>query len=85
MEINMNKKGNIYFGVVIAIMIWVAGIMIMPFIINDIDTYRVDMDCSNSSISDFTKINCLAGDSLIPYFIWTLAVIALSLLVGSRQ
>jgi len=81
----MNKKGNIYFGIVIAIMIWVAGIMIMPSIINDIDTFRTDMDCTNSSISDFSKVNCLAVDSLIPYFIWTIAIIALSLLVGSRR
>lgn len=81
----MNKKGNIYFGIVIAILIWVSGILIMPFLINDIDTVRIGLDCTNSSISDFSKVNCLAVDSLIPYFIWTIAIIALSLLVGSRR
>jgi len=81
----MNKKGNIYFGIVITLIVWVAGILILPFLANDVLTFRTAMDCSNSSISNFTKVNCLAGDSVIPYFIWTLASIALGFIVGGRR
>jgi len=78
----MNKRGNIYFGIVIALIFWIGGILIMPFIVDDVATFRVDMNCNNTSISDMSKINCLAGDTVIPYFIWTLAMIALGFIIG---
>ena len=81
----MNKKANIYFGIVIALVVWIAGILILPFIVNDITTFRVAMDCTNTAISDITKINCLAGDSLIPYYIWTLVSIALGFIIGGNK
>jgi len=80
----MDKRGNIYFGIVIALIVWIGGILILPFIVDDITTFRIAMDCSNSSISDVTKINCLVGDSLVPYFIWTLVSIALGFVAGGR-
>ena len=53
----------------------------MPYLIDDIDTYRTAMDCTSTTISDMSKINCLAVDGLIPYFIWTLSVIALGFII----
>ncbi len=80
----MNKKGNIYLGVSVALVVWIAGILILPFILDDIDTFRTEMDCTNSSISSTSKINCLAGDTLTPYFIWTLSSLAIGFFAGSR-
>ena len=79
-----SKKGNLYVAVVIALVIWIAGILILPFIVDDINSFRVNMDCSNSSISNTGKLVCLAGDSLVPYFIWTLVSIALGFISGGR-
>jgi len=80
----MNKKGNIFFGIVVALFVWIGGILILPFIVDDITVYRIAMDCTNSSISDMTKLNCLFGDAIVPYFIWTLVSLAIGFLVGSR-
>ncbi len=80
----MNKKGNIYFGIVIALIVWMGGILILPFIMDDVTTFRVAMDCTNSSISDGAKVSCLGGDSLVPYFIWTLASLVLGFIIGGR-
>lgn len=80
----MNKRANMFFGVVIALIVWISGILIIPYIVDDIDTFRVDMDCSDSTISDSSKIVCLFGDVTIPYFIWTLVSLALGFLVGGR-
>lgn len=80
-----SKKGNIYFAVVIALIIWIAGILILPFITDDIDTFRTDMDCENNSISNTSKVVCLAGDSLVPYFLWTLISLALGFIAGGNR
>ena len=81
----MKKKGNIFFGFMVALIIWIAGILMLPFIVDDLSTFRVDMDCSNSSISNASKITCLTGDAVIPYFIWTLASLALGFIVGIKS
>ncbi|MFW5902807.1 MAG: hypothetical protein ACOC56_00490 [Atribacterota bacterium] len=81
----MNKKGNIYFAVIIALIIWISGIMIMPFMVDGVDDFRTEMNCSDSSISDGAKLTCLSGDTLIPYFIWTLISLALGFLLGGGQ
>lgn len=78
----MNTKGNLFFAFMVALIVWIAGVLMLPFIIDDIDTFRTDMDCTNSSISDGSKITCLTGDILVPYFIWTIASIALGFIAG---
>lgn len=72
----MNKRGNLFFGAMIALILWMAGIYFLPYIIDDVTTFRVAMDCTNSSITDTTKITCLTGDIIVPYFIWTLVSLA---------
>ena len=57
----MNKRGNIFFGVTLAIVIFVFGVLFMPFLADDITTSRAGLDCTNSSISSGTKLNCLMG------------------------
>ena len=80
-----NKRGNIFLGVVIAIFIWIYGILMIPFIIDSIDVTRSDLSCSTTTISFGTKTLCLLIDGIVPYIIWTLMVIILGLIVGRNS
>lgn len=64
----MNKRGSIIFGIIIAIMIFMAGLTMLNFVKNDVDTARDPsaLDCANTSISDGTKLTCLGADATIP-------------------
>lgn len=79
-----NKRGGIFLGVTLGIFIYILGVLFIPFLADDIDTFRTNMDCSNSSISDGSKLTCLQGDILIPYFIWFFVSIALGFIVGGK-
>ncbi len=79
-----NKRGNIFFGVVVALIVWFFGVLFIPFITDDVTSARDLLDCSNNTISDGTKLNCLTVDIVIPYFIWTLMSLAVGFLVGSQ-
>ena len=65
----MNKRGNIFFGLAIFLLIYVFGVLFIPYFADDITTTRVDLDCTNTSITNGAKLNCLLTDALIPYFI----------------
>ena len=65
----MNKRGNIFFGVAVFFLVYVFGVLFIPFIADDITTTRIELDCTNSGITDGAKLNCLLTDVLIPYFI----------------
>ena len=80
----MNKKANIFLGIFIAMFIYVSGIMILPFILDDITTARTSLECSDTTISDGTKITCLAFSGLTPYFIWFLMSVTLGFVLGGR-
>lgn len=77
----MNKRGG-YLGIGLAIFLWILGILVMPFITSTIDSERVNLACSDTSISFGTKLICLTHDTIIPYFLWTLFVLCLGLVVG---
>lgn len=81
----MNKKGSVMWGIVVFLIIWVSGILFLPFITDTVDAARTGLSCSDTSISSFSKINCLFTDITIPYFIWTLAAIALGFIVGGYK
>jgi len=68
----MNKKGQTLGLVIIsAILIFIVGIMITGFLMDEITTARTNLDCSNAAgISDGTKLLCLAIDTTVPYWIW---------------
>lgn len=65
----MNKKGNIFISIVVAVIIYVFGVLMIPFIADDISTAREGLDCSNAAIYDGTKLQCLMTDVAMPYFI----------------
>ena len=80
----MNRKGSAFFGVAAFLLVFVFGILFLPFITNDIDTVRAAMDCSNTSITDGAKLTCLQVDILTPYFIWIIVSLGAGLIVGIR-
>lgn len=67
----MNKKGNIGISIIVAIMIFMVGTVTVNILKPEIDNARAAdaLDCSNISISDGTKLTCLAVDATVPYFI----------------
>lgn len=79
----MNKKGSIFLGIALAIFLFIAGVLILPFVTDDIATFRVALDCENpSSISGGTQITCLYGGALVPYYIWFFSSLAIGLVIG---
>jgi len=81
----MNKKASAIFGITIGIFIYIMGVLLIPFVIDDVDTARISFDCTNSSISDGTKLNCLMTDITIPYFILFFVSILLGFIAGSLK
>lgn len=65
----MNKKGSFFLGFIIFLIIFINGVLIIPFLQDDITTSRTDLNCADSSISSGNMITCLMVDSAIPYFI----------------
>lgn len=64
----MNNKGQtMFFSIIFAIMIFMCGMLMLDLIKPDISDARVNLDCTNMSISDGTKVTCLATDVAVPY------------------
>ena len=78
----MNKKANIFLGVTVGIFLFAMGVLFIPFLADDVTTFRVSMDCTNATISDGTKLSCLFGDLTIPYMIWFFASLAIGYILG---
>ena len=85
----MNKRGNIFFGFTIGLVVFIFGVLFIPFFTDDITIARDDLDCSNyggnGSISDGTKLTCLQIDLIIPYFIWFFVSLAIGLIAGAGK
>jgi hypothetical protein len=82
----MNKRGNAFIGVALAIFLFVMGILFIPFLTDDITTARGLLDCSNASgITSGTKLLCLNIDLLVPYFILFIVSVALGYIVGGSK
>jgi len=68
----MNNKGqSTMLAIVVGIMIFIAGMLFVNPIKDDVTTARAadQMDCGNLSISDGAKVTCLGIDAVVPYFI----------------
>lgn len=82
----MNKKGGIFLGIAVFALIYFFGILIMPYLTDNITQTRGDLNCSNSSIiTDGTKVTCLETDILIPYFILFIISAAGGYLINSGR
>jgi len=78
----MNKRGSAFFGIAIGIVVFIFGVLFIPFIMDDVTTFRDAMDCSNTDITGGTMLSCLAGDAVVPYFIWLFISLSLGFIVG---
>lgn len=75
-----NKKAQTMgLAILSAIAVFVVGLMFINFIMPEVTNFRVDMTCSDSSISDGSKLMCLMGDLVVPYVI----LVIISLGVGA--
>lgn len=55
--------------VTFALMFFLLGMMIIPFIANSVTGLRTNANCTSNTISDGTKLVCLMGDTAVPYYI----------------
>ncbi len=78
----MNKQGNAFIGIILAVFIYMMGVLVIPFFQDDIVQTRIDLDCTNLSISDGTKMTCLVVDTAIPYYIWLFLSVALGFIAS---
>lgn len=80
----MNRKGQtVGFAILFAVIIFMIGVLIVPFIGDEVTrtTGTTQLDCNNSSISDGTKLTCLAVDVVIPYFLIIILSVVGSLVI----
>lgn len=64
-------------GILVAFMVFVAGVLVVEPMKDNITVARGDLDCSSpSSISDGNKLTCLIVDGALPYFIISFISIA---------
>ncbi len=78
----MNKKGATIIGIMMMIMIFFAGVIIYPHIEDNAGETRTDLDCTNLSILDGTKLSCLTIDVAPPMFIFFFIILAFGFVVG---
>lgn len=72
-----NKKGNIFASIMVALIIFMVGMIIVNFLKPEVTTARTAVTCT-APATDGTKILCLMIDIVVPYFI----VLVLSLAGG---
>lgn len=72
----MNKQGSIFLAIFFAFFIFIFGILFINFLIPDIDLARTSLSCTDSTISDGTKLMCLFTDGALILYIW--AIISIS-------
>jgi len=78
----MNSKGSFFLGFIIFLIIFINGVLFIPFFQDDITTARTDLNCSDDTISSGNMITCLIVDSTIPYFIILFISVGLGYIVG---
>jgi hypothetical protein len=75
----MNKLGQtVGLTIISSIVIFIVGMMFLNFLMPEIATFRIEMNCASaSSISDGVKLMCLVTDATVPY--WILLVFSITL------
>ena len=64
-----NKKGSMFISIIMAIMLFMIGMVVVNFIKAPIDDARISLNCDNAAaISDGTKMLCLVEDISLVYF-----------------
>jgi len=88
----MNKLGQvtILYAFMLALVIILFAIAIAPALMTFVNDARapdsasaVGLDCSNSSISNYDKANCVAVDSLLPFTVLFILALA-GVVIGAK-
>lgn len=81
---NMNKKAqSLGLSIMSAIFLLIVGLMVVNFIMPEVSTFRIDLNCASASnISDGTKLTCLVGDAVVPYFIYIVIASVIGLITA---
>ena len=74
---NTKAQTTIFIAVVVAFMVFIAGMIMVNFLKQPIDAARISLSCA-APTSDGNKISCLAVDLVMSYWF----IIVLSLAVG---
>jgi len=76
----MNNRGqSLALGIMSAIFVFIVGMMFLNFLMPEVATTRIALDCSNAAgITDGTKLVCLAIGTSVIYWI----VLVFSLAIG---
>lgn len=78
-----NKAQTIMLTFLFAIFIFLVGVVFINFLIPDVNSFRTAISCDNpSNISDGTKLTCLFGDAVIPYWILLISGLAGGAIIG---
>lgn len=77
-----NKKGSLYFSVIIAIILFMVGMIVVNFVKTEVSSSRTSLNCA-APATDGTKILCLLVDSTVPY--WIILVLSISLAVITEK
>lgn len=82
-----NKKGsNIFLNIGIGLFLFISGVLIMPFITDDIATTRADLGCSDfSNLTDGTILVCIGLSGINPYYIWFFISIGIGFIIGGLR
>ena len=66
----MRKRGQIFSSVVVALILFMIGMICINFLQPEVLSARTGLACSSAAtISDGTKLMCLGIDVVVPYFI----------------
>ena len=81
----MNKKGSAFFGVAIGLVVYIFGVLFIPYLMDDVTTFRDAMSCNAPGISGGTMLSCLVASAAIPYLIWFFISLALGFIIGRNS
>jgi len=73
-----NKAQTLGLAIVSSIMVFIIGLMILNFVMDEITVARAELGCASpATITDGTKLLCLAIDGTVPY--WILLILSIAI------
>ena len=80
----MNNKGqSLLFAIIGAVMIFMAGMLFLNHVMDDVTLARtIGFDCDSSTISSGTMLTCIGIDLVIPILIISIVSLAGGLIIN---
>lgn len=82
----MKRRGQttIALAIIIGLIVFLMGIPVVNILKGEVTTARGTdaLDCTNSSISDGNRLTCLGVDLVVPYFIWIVISLSISIVIA---